>query len=165
MELDYQIRISSEGSIHRISDQCHIGLYPNEPSIGLMTVNMTVIYILNMTVIYIYVYYIYIMCKINRAQALFQYLIRSYHISSQRHEDCTFYLIASNFDMRLSTNAARQHWALLTAWDACQIFKWNNLASSRLQVMGSGICSSWQGNMSGCVDCLCCYASGSLKWR
>ena len=43
MELDYQIRISSLGSIHRISDQCHIGLYPNEPSIGSLTVNMTVI--------------------------------------------------------------------------------------------------------------------------
>ena len=43
MELDYQIRISSLGSIHGISDQCHIGLYPNEPSIGSLTVNMTVI--------------------------------------------------------------------------------------------------------------------------
>ena len=45
---------------------------------------------------YIYIYwiwplYIYIMCKINRAQALFQYLIRSYHISSRRHEECILF--------------------------------------------------------------------------
>ena len=36
--------------------------------------------------------YIYIMlCKISRAQALFQYLIWCYHISSRMHEDCILF--------------------------------------------------------------------------
>ena len=167
VELDYQIRIYdrdlSTGSVTSVtSDYKRAQHWINDSEYDRF------LHIYNIYNIYVCIcVYIYIMlCKITGAQALFQYLIWSYHITSRRHEHCILF-DRSNFDMRLSSNAARQHWALLTAWDACQIFKWNNLASSRLQVMGSGIRSSWQGNLSGCVRCLCCYASAGvrLKWR
>ena len=80
------------------------------------------------------------------------------------------YLIASNSDMRFSSNAARQHCALLTAWDACQIFKWNNLACI-CENSSHGIWNLQQltrKHVRVC-RCLCCYASGSLitliTWR
>ena len=77
----YGIRLSDQDFIRGVypPDQWPVShrIIPNEPSIGSMTVNMTVSYVL-----YIYMY-IYI--------HTYLYLIWSYHITSRRHEDCILF--------------------------------------------------------------------------
>ena len=134
-------------------------IIPNKPSSGSMTVNMTVSY-----VIYIYIY-IYIMCKITRAQALFQYLIWSYHISSRRHEDC---ILFDRFELWHASQQQCCSTALSPPDSPRRVSNFQVKQSRIFETSNHGIWNSLQQLTRKHVQvcrCLCCYASGSLKWR
>ena len=127
-----------------------------------MTVNMTVSYVY---IIYIYVYiYIYI---ITRAQALFQYLIWSYHVSSRRHEECNL------FDRFELWHASQQQCCSTALCPPDSLRRVSNfqVKQSRMHLRDfqSWDLESATVDKETCPGVLCCYASGSLitliTWR
>ena len=150
----YGIGLSDQDFIIGV-DQCHIGFYPTSPALDQWQ------WIWPFPTFYIYI----MLCKITRAQALFQYLIWCYHISSWRHEDCIL------FD-RFELWHASQQQCCSTALNPPGSLR----HVSNFQVKQSRIFeTSWDlesaavdKETSGCVGNVCCYARGfslSLWWH
>ena len=141
----YGIRLSDQDFIKGVypPDQWPVShrIIPNKPSITSMTVNMTVSYVIY---IYIYIYYLYY----TRAQALFQYLIWSYHISSRRHEDC---ILFDRFELWHASQQQYCSTALSPPDSPRRVSNFQVKQSRIFETSNHGICS-WQGNMSRCVD-------------
>ena len=138
------------GVYHWMSDKCHIGFYQNEPSIGSMTVSE---YDRFQRYVYIYLH-IYI------------YIVQNHYGPG----------LVSKSDMILSYKFSKA-WGLYFIWmldsiepswqpETCVKFSSKTISHLR-DFMGSGICSSWQGNMSGCVDVSVAMQVGlsNVKWR
>ena len=114
---------------------------------------------------FLHIYNIYIMCKITRAQALFQYLIWSYHISSRRHEDC---ILFDHFELWHASQQQCCSTALSPPDSLRRVSNFQVKRQSRIfETSSHGIWNLQQltrKHVRVC-RCLCCYASGSLKWR
>ena len=150
--LYYGIGLSDQdfiiGVYHWISDQCHIGFYQTSPALDQWQ------WIWPFPTCYIYIY-IYGPGLVSISDMMLSYKFSKawglYFIWSLRVLTCV--------------SAAMLLDSIEPSWQPETRVKFSSKTISHLRdFMGSGIFSSWQGNMSGCVD-VSHYASGSLKWR